>query len=168
MWQDFGLWNVGRQKDDIQYIHFLCFVFSSAHMVAQWFCEVSDIFMEKNYSVCILPLWTGLKERWGSNREGKGSISGLPNFSFRARTECVCMSLECMHDFGNACFASGLYRFPHPRLINLHPPWCEVGLGTLTWKRWVYRQNLCFSFGLCPLCGALSGVFAHSSVGAVK
>lgn len=24
--------------------------------------------------------------------------------------------------FGNACFTSGLYRFPHPRLINLNPP----------------------------------------------
>lgn len=54
--------------------------------------------------------------------------------------------------FGNACFASGLYRFPHPRLINLNPPWWE---GTFTWKRWEYRKNLCFSFGLCPLCDAL-------------
>lgn len=43
----------------------------------------------------------------------------------------------------------------HPRLINLNFPWWEAGLDAFTCKRWEYRKNLCFSFGLCPLCDAL-------------
>lgn len=53
------------------------------------------------------------------------------------------------------CFASGLCRFPHPRLINLKPLWWEVGLDTLTCKRRAHRKKLCFSFGLWPLYDAL-------------
>lgn len=36
---------------------------------------------------------------------------------------------------GNACFASGLYRFPHARLTDPKPPWWEAGLDTFTCKR---------------------------------